>query len=168
MRCGVARILSSGGASSAADGVQVLRRMVEAAAGRLVVAAGGGVSEANCLALATESGVDEIHGSLRVTRQSAMTYRPATPIPMGAEKKNGRESEYETKVADKVRVAAVASALGLVPSPRPKAMRSRCEATSTWRFGLDGRGRISALAGIGMIVIGLAAVTFVRGGWMRP
>ena len=39
------------------------------------------------------------HGSLRVTKRSGMVYRPVVSIPMGAEKTNGPESEYETKEA---------------------------------------------------------------------
>ena len=158
VRCGVTRVLSSGGAPNAADGVPTLRRMVEAAAGQLIVAAGGGVSESNCVTLATESGVDELHGSLRVTQPSAMAFRPATPIPMGAEKRNEPESEYETRVADQERVAAVASALGLVPSPRPTAAGSR-RCGALWRLDFDGGGRVmGTLAAIGFIAIGVMAV----------
>ena len=47
MRCGVARVLTSGGAPSAPEGVPTLRRMVDAANGMLSIAAGGGVNEGN-------------------------------------------------------------------------------------------------------------------------
>ena len=118
VRCGVARVLSSGGAPTAAEGVVKLRRMVEAAAGRLIVAGGGGVSEANASSIAVAAGVDELHGSLRMTRRSAMRWRPTVPIPMGAEKRNGPESEYESREADATRVAAVVAALEKLPTPR--------------------------------------------------
>ena len=113
-----AGILTSGGAPSAIDGLSMLRSVVDAAGGQLIVAAGGGVSEANAQHIATSSGVDELHGSLRCTRRSQMEFRPTAPIPMGAEKVNGPESEYETKEADVDRVAAVVRALAAVPAPR--------------------------------------------------
>lgn len=111
VRCGVARVLSSGGAPTAMQGCATLRRMVDAAAGRLVIAAGGGVTEDNCEELATLSLADELHGSLRATRASAMRSRPPIPIPMGAEKRLTPESEYELREADPNRVAAVVSKL---------------------------------------------------------
>lgn len=125
VRCGVARILSSGGAATAEAGCETLRRMVQAAEGRLVIAAGGGVSEANAATIARRSGVDELHGSLRTTRRSAMTFRPRVPIPMGSEKLNGPETEYETKEASAQRVSAVVRALAAVPAP------VRCASTPT-------------------------------------
>ena len=45
-RCGVARILTSGGAASAVDGVETLRQLVRAAGG-VQIAAGGGVTVSN-------------------------------------------------------------------------------------------------------------------------
>eukprot|EP00966_Prymnesium_polylepis_P031759 739217-Prymnesium_polylepis.2 len=47
-----------------------------------------------------------------------MRWRPATPIAMGAEKRNGPETEFETKEADAARVATVTAALRSVPAPR--------------------------------------------------
>ena len=110
-RCGVSRLLSSGGAPTAMEGCDTLRRMVEAAGGRMIVAAGGGVTEANCAAIAAASGADELHGSLRKTRASGMRSRPAVAIPMGSEKRLTPESEYEIREADAGRVAAVAHRL---------------------------------------------------------
>ena len=76
------------------------------------------MSESNCVKLAADSRVDELHGSLRVTKRSGMVYRPVVSIPMGGEKTNGPESEYETKEADEERVAAVVGKLRDVPPPR--------------------------------------------------
>lgn len=140
VRCGVARVLTSGGAPTAAEGVATLRRMVAAAAGRLAIAAGGGVSEANAARLVSDTGADELHGSLRVTRESAMAFRPHTPLPMGAAKVNTPESEFETREADAARVAAVVAALAAL-SPAP---RRRCAVvdTATARSGGGGVGQL--------------------------
>jgi copper homeostasis protein len=116
-RCGVARVLSSGGAPTAGDGVATLRAMVEAAAGRLAIAAGGGVSESNAAPIARASGADELHGSLRTVKRSEMVWRPAVTIHMGSEKLLDAQSEYETREADPSRVAAVVAALAPVAAP---------------------------------------------------
>jgi copper homeostasis protein len=59
---GVRRVLTSGGAAAAPDGVPVLRAMVAAAAGRLEVMAGSGVTPESVAALAA-AGVDAVHAS---------------------------------------------------------------------------------------------------------
>jgi copper homeostasis protein len=63
---GVQRVLSSGGASTAADGATVLADLVRQAGSRLVVIAGGGVREENVRSLVSVSGVREVH--VRLTR----------------------------------------------------------------------------------------------------
>jgi len=122
VRCGVRRVLSSGGAPDATAGAAVLRRMVAAAGGRLTVAAAGGLSEGNAASIAAASGADEVHGSLRCVQGSAMLHRPETPVYMGSQKVHGRETEFETKVADRERVAAAVAALQTVYSGRRPAV----------------------------------------------
>ena len=80
MRCGVSRVLSSGGAPTALEGVATLRHMVIAAGGTLCVAAGGGVDASNAVAIATDSGVHELHGSFRAIVHSAMRVRPVRAL----------------------------------------------------------------------------------------
>ena len=64
---GFDRVLSSGGAATAAAGVETLRAMHERAAGRLVVMAGSGVDAQNVAALRA-AGIDEIHASCSMPR----------------------------------------------------------------------------------------------------
>jgi copper homeostasis protein len=59
---GVRRVLTSGGAATVLDGLPVLRAMVAAAAGRLEVMAGSGVTPASVATLAA-AGVDAVHAS---------------------------------------------------------------------------------------------------------
>jgi copper homeostasis protein len=60
---GAERILTSGGARTAPEGVDVIAAMVERAAGRVSIMAGSGVSAANAAELVRRTGVAEVHGS---------------------------------------------------------------------------------------------------------
>lgn len=62
---GVDRILTSGGEPTAMQGRHHLRRMVEAAHGRVTILAGGGVRPENVREIAQSGGVSEFHASLR-------------------------------------------------------------------------------------------------------
>ena len=59
---GVAIVLTSGGAAKAIDGAAQLRRLVDHAAGRIEILAGGGVTSENVRALMDASGVTHVHG----------------------------------------------------------------------------------------------------------
>lgn len=63
-RLGITRVLSSGGAATAARGLDTLARMVAAADGRLQVMAGGAVAPGDIPALA-QAGVAAVHLSAR-------------------------------------------------------------------------------------------------------
>jgi copper homeostasis protein len=58
---GVARVLTSGGASSAAEGADRLRALNAQAAGRIGILAGGGIRAHNVAALVERTGVAEVH-----------------------------------------------------------------------------------------------------------
>lgn len=64
---GVTRIMTAGHAASAIEGADELRNLVAAAAGRVTIMAGGGVTADNAAALAA-TGVDELHASCTATR----------------------------------------------------------------------------------------------------
>lgn len=69
---GCVRVLTSGGAARSGAGAGVLARMVEVAAGRIQIMAGGGVSIEAIPALVA-AGVDSVHLSAKATRQSDPT-----------------------------------------------------------------------------------------------
>lgn len=71
---GCRRILTSGGAPTAAGGAETLRRLVARAAGRIEVMAGSGVNPGNARQLA-QLGVDALHFSARTLRPSSMRWR---------------------------------------------------------------------------------------------
>jgi copper homeostasis protein len=66
---GVERVLSSGQARSAEEGIPVLARMVQMDPGRLTVIAAGGVRAANVRRIVAETGVREIHSSAAIPRR---------------------------------------------------------------------------------------------------
>lgn len=61
IRMGAARVLTSGGAATAAGGAARIRALVEQAAGRIGILAGGAVRAHNAAALVQATGVTEIH-----------------------------------------------------------------------------------------------------------
>ena len=61
MELGIERVLTSGQAETAEEGIPVLRRMVSRGAGRIAVLAGGSVTETNAAHIVRKSGVREVH-----------------------------------------------------------------------------------------------------------
>ncbi|MGE0145051.1 MAG: copper homeostasis protein CutC [Planctomycetota bacterium] len=74
---GVARVLSSGGEVDAEIGATNLGRWVQAAAGRLVMIAGGGVRARNVAGIVRTAGVREVHLSAAGTVDGPMRSRTA-------------------------------------------------------------------------------------------
>lgn len=62
---GCHRLLTSGQAPSAIEGIPLLRELVEQAANRIIIMPGAGVNPQNALRILSETGASEIHGSLR-------------------------------------------------------------------------------------------------------
>ncbi|MBK6940044.1 MAG: copper homeostasis protein CutC [Planctomycetes bacterium] len=74
---GITRVLTSGRALRAIDGVVELARFVALAAGRVEILSGGGVRADHVAELIARSGVREVHSSARGRRELAM--HPASP-----------------------------------------------------------------------------------------
>eukprot|EP00271_Cylindrocystis_brebissonii_P018010 TRINITY_DN4925_c0_g1_i2.p1 TRINITY_DN4925_c0_g1~~TRINITY_DN4925_c0_g1_i2.p1 ORF type:complete len:119 (+),score=7.56 TRINITY_DN4925_c0_g1_i2:483-839(+) len=80
---GVPRVLTSGQRNSAEQGAGCLRTLVECAQGRIGVMAGGGIrTPAIAKKIVQESGVKEIHGSVRRCVGSGMVFKPPTSFCM--------------------------------------------------------------------------------------
>lgn len=76
--CGVARVLTSGGAPTALEGADAIAALVWRAGTRLGVIAGGGVREAHVAELVRRSGVREVHvRGTRLARTPAGATNPA-------------------------------------------------------------------------------------------
>jgi copper homeostasis protein len=61
LACGIMRVLTSGGAPTAAEGIDALAMLVERSAGRVEIMAGGKVRGANVRSIVEGSGVREVH-----------------------------------------------------------------------------------------------------------
>lgn len=72
---GVDRVLTSGRAPDVPHGLDALRRLAEAAAGRIRILPGGGIRPANVAEVVAIPGIEEIHVRAARTRPSPMTYR---------------------------------------------------------------------------------------------
>jgi len=99
---GLTRVLTSGGASAACDGLGVLRALVSAAGGRIEVMAGSGITAANAAEIAA-TGVDALHFSAKRTVAAAGSVR------MGSAADDGGGHE----VTDLAEAFAVRAAVGL-------------------------------------------------------
>lgn len=72
--CGCERILTSGLAASASEGIPLLKQLVDAAANRISIMPGAGVRSSNILQLANETGAYEFHTSARKAVNNPMTF----------------------------------------------------------------------------------------------
>jgi copper homeostasis protein len=71
---GAERVLTSGGAASAVVGSEVIRQLVEQAAGRIVVMPGAGIQASNVTELARVTGATEFHASAKASLPSGMRW----------------------------------------------------------------------------------------------
>jgi copper homeostasis protein len=62
---GVDRVLTSGGAKTAPEGAERIRQLVTQARGRIEILAGGGINSDNVARLVRETGVSEVHFSVK-------------------------------------------------------------------------------------------------------
>jgi copper homeostasis protein len=72
---GVDQVLTSGQAPTALEGAEVIAGLVQQAAGRIGILAGGGVNAENLPELVLKTGVRQVHFSAREEVESPMQYR---------------------------------------------------------------------------------------------
>jgi len=73
--CGCERILTSGQKSTAVEGIELLARLVQQAAGRITIMPGAGVRSSNIETLLQGTGATEFHTSARITAPDPVTFR---------------------------------------------------------------------------------------------
>ena len=79
---GFRRLLSSGGAASAPQGVACLRALIHQAAGRIAVMPGSGITATNIAALFSATGAGEFHASAKRTMPSRLRHAPENGLDM--------------------------------------------------------------------------------------
>ncbi|MEO6013525.1 MAG: copper homeostasis protein CutC [Devosia sp.] len=107
IRCGVDRVLTSGQADSAIEGIATLAATVEAARGRIRIMACGGLDQDNIARVYRETQVDDLHFAALTQIDSGMTYRNIG-VTMGDE---APEEEFSLTVTDAFAVRATIAAL---------------------------------------------------------
>ncbi|HUK48573.1 MAG TPA: copper homeostasis protein CutC [Terriglobales bacterium] len=99
IKAGAHRILTSGGEQKGLQGIPIIAELTRAADTRLAIMAGGGINEANVHRVIEETGVREIHASVRAHLPSPMQHRNEK-ISMGPAK--GREYQRVMVLEEKV------------------------------------------------------------------
>ncbi|KAL4237447.1 hypothetical protein ACF0H5_002164 [Mactra antiquata] len=97
---GFTRVLTSGGDSSALEGLPVITQMINQAAGRICVMPGGGITDRNLERIITSSGAKEFHASARSSLQSNMIFQKSG-VTMGA---SLSPPEFSNKICDSNKV----------------------------------------------------------------
>lgn len=106
VEAGADRILTSGGAETAVEGIAMIRSLVEDAKDRVIIMACGGIDERNVRMVLEQTGVREIHAGLRTAVESPMRYRRKS-ISIG----NSEGSEDRRFVVPESRVAQLVGAV---------------------------------------------------------
>ena len=104
---GCERILTSGLAHSAPQGVDMLKTLVEQSQGRIAIMAGAGVNADNVVQLIKQAKVTEVHLSGKVTRPSHMTFI-AEQCKMGVD----NVDDFSIPVTSTEVITKVSAALG--------------------------------------------------------
>lgn len=107
VRCGVDRVLTSGQRDTAIEGLDVLKRTVAAAAGRIKIMACGELDETNISRVWNESGADELHFAALATIAGGMDFRNPH-VGMGG---TALEREYQLTLTDPAAVRRTIAAV---------------------------------------------------------
>ncbi|HJQ21828.1 MAG TPA: copper homeostasis protein CutC [Gemmatimonadaceae bacterium] len=103
---GVKRVLTSGGAGTALEGVAGIATLVKRAAGRIEVMAGGGVREEHVQELVHRTGVREVHvrGTRTLSAGAAPNDRVRLRKPLPTDESTWEETD-ESRIREFVRLA---------------------------------------------------------------
>ena len=104
---GIDRVLTSGHAARAWEGRALIAELVEQAAGRITVMAGGGVGEQDVEALVRETGVREVHVRATMTIRDAPAWESRSVVPF---RRALPGDEAARLVTDPQRIAAIRAA----------------------------------------------------------
>ncbi|HUX95618.1 MAG TPA: copper homeostasis protein CutC [Bacteroidales bacterium] len=100
---GADRLLTSGQKNKTVDGVELIRKLINIASGRIIIMPGGGIDDLNIASVAKLSGASEFHLTGRKTIQSGMNFRKQEVIMSGYE----GYDEFSRKIADPDKIRRV-------------------------------------------------------------
>lgn len=107
---GVKRVLTSGGCSTAVEGREQIREMVQKIKRQkldIVVVAAAGIHEQNAVELVQYTGVTEVHASLQTVAESLSKYVPKKPLVFGKEKLYNPDTELNFYQANYGRITSM-------------------------------------------------------------
>ncbi|HWA20436.1 MAG TPA: copper homeostasis protein CutC [Devosia sp.] len=107
VRCGVDRVLTSGQADTAEEGVPAMARAVAAAKGRIRIMACGGLNAGNIADVYRQTHVDDVHFAALKTVDGGMHYRNMG-VTMGGEE---ADEEFTVTITDGAAVKETIAAL---------------------------------------------------------
>lgn len=100
---GFDRILTSGQKPQALAGAELIRELIQQAAGRISIMPGSGVNENTVSEIVSISGANEVHFSAMVTEPGKMDYKNPAIAGMGSDE----GSEYLLRAVDPARVKKI-------------------------------------------------------------
>ena len=105
---GVDRVLTSGGAPTALEGVDALAELVDQGGTEIAILAGGGINASNVAEVVRLSGVKEVHVRAAATVESEMTWRPSAvtlvrPSPPGDFQRTGTRADEMRRIVSTLR-----------------------------------------------------------------
>ncbi|OFX88128.1 MAG: copper homeostasis protein CutC [Bacteroidetes bacterium GWF2_33_16] len=103
IECGCDRLLTSGQANKAIDGLDLIKDLIDRANKRIIIMPGSGIDESNIEEVYKKTGAKEFHASLRVPVKSNMKFK-REGVNMGGTK---GMSEFERMVTNPERVKKI-------------------------------------------------------------
>jgi copper homeostasis protein len=103
---GCERILTSGGYTTAVEGAEIIRMLIEKAGEQIVIMPGSGITPENAGELIQKTGAKEIHGTFRSRFPSPMQYRN--------EKLNRQDEEYELLLTDAEKIKRIVKQINCI------------------------------------------------------
>lgn len=104
---GASRVLTSGQKNSAEEGITLIKKLVVQAGKRIIIMAGGGITEHNLASILANTNVNEVHLTGRKTIESAMLFRQ-NEITLGG---NPGFPEYFRRIADQEKIEKIVNIL---------------------------------------------------------
>jgi copper homeostasis protein len=103
IECGCDRLLTSGQANKALDGLDLIKNLNNTANGRIRIMAGSGIDETNIEKIYKDTGITEFHASLRTPIKSSMDFKKDVVKMTGV----SGVSEFERMVTNPERVKKI-------------------------------------------------------------
>jgi len=103
LKCRVHRVLTSGGEKSCVEGLQTIKRLLEKAAGKIIIMPGGGINPGNIYEILALDGISEIHLSGKRLVQSKMNQNSGISLTSSGEVNDYHWYECDPEIIKQVK-----------------------------------------------------------------